>query len=215
MRVMSYNVHHLGDDPAAVAEVLRDHAPDVVALQEPPRGPWGRWRLARLARAVGLEVAVAGGAARTTAILVRRGLAVTERRAVRLPRTGTWILRGVAMVEVQGVRVLSTHLGLRREERHRHVDHLLRLVAESRGPCVLAGDLNEQPGGSARARLVAHLRDAGLGPSFPSDAPRARIDVVLVTPEVEVQAAWVPDGPAAIRASDHRPVLADLRIGER
>src|SRR5450830_1490309 len=86
LRVMTYNVRQLRGDRAAVVQVLRNCRADVVALQEPPRGPFGRLRLRRVAEQAGLVPVVSGGGARTTAILVRPGLSVTLARSRRLPR---------------------------------------------------------------------------------------------------------------------------------
>ncbi|WP_034226648.1 endonuclease/exonuclease/phosphatase family protein, partial [Actinotalea ferrariae] len=65
LRVATWNVRQLKDDRSAVVDVLRSLDADVVALQEPPRGPRGRSRLRGLAHDAGLAVAVAGGGART------------------------------------------------------------------------------------------------------------------------------------------------------
>ena len=60
VRVLSYNVRSLRDDPAAVARVVRACAPDLVLVQEAPR--FFRWRkpLGRLAaEAPGLTTSAA------------------------------------------------------------------------------------------------------------------------------------------------------------
>ncbi|HWS57916.1 MAG TPA: endonuclease/exonuclease/phosphatase family protein [Actinotalea sp.] len=211
VRVMSWNVRQLRDDRAAVLAVLRGAEPDVVAIQEPPRGPRGRSRLAALAHDAGLRVAVGGGGARTTALLVRDGLPVVRARGVRLPWRPWSTRRGLAVADVVGLRVMSVHLPLDRAERARHVRRLLLLVAAAPGPCVVAGDLNEPPGGPSWQRLSRHLHDAtaGSGPTYPSSNPRHRIDAVLVAGLVAAGAHVVP-GEAALRASDHRPVVVDV-----
>src|SRR5690606_38786677 len=146
LRVMTYNVRGLKDDEAAVVEVLRAATPDVVALQEPPRGPLGRRRLARLAERAGLEVLVGGGGARTTALLARPGLPVGTAYAMRLPARPLRTRRGLATADVAGLRVVSVHLGLAARERSRQLVRILPLVAAA-PDCVVAGDLNEPPGG--------------------------------------------------------------------
>ena len=214
LRVMTFNVRQLKDDTPSVAGILRATGADVVAVQEPPRGPLGAGRLRRLARAAGYEVAVAGGGARTTALLVRSGLAVTGGHAVRLAwrpgRTG----RGLAIADVAGIRVVSVHLSLDGLERARHLHRLLLVVRSAPGHgCVVAGDLNERPGGPTRARLALHLRDltAGLGPTFPSREPGLALDAVLATSGLAGSGARVVrDGPVE-RASDHLPVVVDVR----
>lgn len=196
-------------------------APDVVALTEPPRGLRGRARLARVAGHAGLTIAVR---ARTCAVLVRDGLPVTGARAVRMRWTPGLTRRGVATVDVAGVRVLAVHLGLRAAERTRHVDRMVRLVAAAPGPCVVAGDLNEGPSGSSWRALGRALEDLapGAGPTYPAHAPRVRIDAVLgrgvrVSGGDPRRAGRAPgeEGDVAApwrQASDHLPVAVDVEV---
>lgn len=214
LRVMTYNIQGLRRGAGEVAGVLQDCGPDVVAVQEPPRGPLGRRRLRRVARAAGLEPAVSGGGARTTALLVRAGLATSPGRAVRLPWRPGRTRRGLAVGDVAGVRVISVHLGLDAGERARHLDRLLSVVGAGPRPCVVAGDLNERPGGACRQRLGRHLSEvtAGLGPTFSTDRPRWQIDVVLASEGVTATGPQVVDSERTRRASDHFPVVVDLAL---
>ncbi|WP_197024656.1 endonuclease/exonuclease/phosphatase family protein [Cellulomonas sp. KRMCY2] len=213
LRVMTYNVRQLKDDRAAVLAVLRAAVPDVVAVQEPPRGPFARTRLRRLAADAGLDAVVVGSGARTTALLVRQGLRVTGTRAVRLSWRPGRTRRGLAVADVAGVRVVSVHLSLDPAERARHLDRLL-LVVRSGDACVVAGDLNEKPGGPARRRLGLHLHDltGGAGPTYPAKAPVHRIDAVLATSGLTGDGAHVVVGETAARASDHCAVVVELGL---
>ena len=194
-------------------EVLRSVAPDVVAVQEPPRGPFGGARLRRLAAEADLEAVVVGSGARTTALLVRQGLPVTGTRAVRLSSRPGRTRRGLAVADVAGVRVVSAHLSLYAAERARHLDRLL-LVVRSGGVCVVAGDLNEKPGGPTWRRLGLHLRDlaGGAGPTYPAKAPVHRIDAVLATSGLTGRGARVIGGETATRASDHCGVVVEVDL---
>jgi len=49
----------------------------------------------------------------------------------------------------------------------------------------------------------------GDGFTFPAATPQRRIDYVFVTRGITVDRAWVPE----TEASDHRPVVAELRRG--
>jgi endonuclease/exonuclease/phosphatase family metal-dependent hydrolase len=90
---------------------------------------------------------------------------------------------------------------------------------------VLAGDLNEEPGGRAWEIFAAGgLNDAwakaqGYGgeATFPAKAPHKRIDAVLVSEGIEVTWAGVPEeiGESVLAgASDHCPVVATLEVPE-
>jgi endonuclease/exonuclease/phosphatase family metal-dependent hydrolase len=117
-----------------------------------------------------------------------------------------------------------------------HLDHLgararlvgARQIAGAIGtePAVVLGDFNAQPG-SEPYRV---LTDAGLVDALaPRDRPGQRratftgldpqetgeqIDWVLVTPDLEVVDAWVAVPPGPPYPSDHRPVVADVRVAQ-
>ncbi len=225
IRLLSYNIRALRDDPAAVARVIRACRPDVVCLQEVPRF-WG-WRGQRdqLARECGLEVA----ASRRSA-----GLAVLVRPEVRVAYSSYTMLTwspplhrralALAVVEVSGVRVVvgSTHLDLASGPRLRHVREILPVLqaakADFRAPVVLAGDFNEEPGGPSWTLLTRTFQDAyatvpaGQELTFSAANPRERIDAVFVDPELTVLGCGVPDDPDGdfVLATDHRPLLAEF-----
>ncbi|HZI95960.1 MAG TPA: endonuclease/exonuclease/phosphatase family protein [Actinomycetales bacterium] len=226
LRVLTWNVrNHLGD-PLAVQRVLRDAAPDVACLQEVSRWPGSRSRVAALARGAGLLYTCGGRASAGTALLTSLRTDVRGPRAVRLP-TGGWPTRSrgtaTAVVRLPGtqpVRVASVHLGLDEAERAMHVTTIMGQVSDS-VPLVVAGDLNEPPDGPSWVALTGHVAghvadtDAGGAPTFPAAHPRVRIDAVLADARLEVIAAGWPDGVREVdvlAASDHRPVLAVLRL---
>lgn len=210
MRVMTYNLKGLHMSAQAAASVVRSAEPDVLAVQEPPRGLFGRRRMRRFGAAVGLVPVVSGRGARTTALLVRDG-SVHGGRAVRLSWRPGRTRRGVSVAVVDGITVVVVHLSLVRAERAAHVDRILTTVVPTSRTVVL-GDINEQPDGPAWARLATHLGSAPVptGPTFPSAGARQRIDAVVVTPDVLVTGVSVPDGPAVEAGSDHRPIVVDL-----
>lgn len=223
--MVSYNVRSLGGDRRAVATVVRAGEPDVVALQEAPRFLRWRSRRAALARDTGLVV-VGGPRLGGVALLGALRTRVLVTRDVLLSRTPGLHRRGVALavLEVAGARVAIAviHLGLDATERRRHAVEVLAHAAHLARPyaaaIVVAGDVNEEPGEPAWAVLTARLRDAyaaapaGPGATFTARQPRRRIDAVFVDPRVEVAAVSVPDLPEVAVASDHRPVLAVLRL---
>ena len=213
LRVASYNVHRVRGDLEEVAQVLRACRADVVAIQEPPRGLSGRGRLRRLAGAAGLAVVVAGGGARTTALLARPDIAAVRRYSLRLPWRLPRTRRGLAVADFAGIRVVAVHLSLSLAERSRHLIRLLLVVRTAPTGCVLAGDLNEEPGGPTWRRLGLHLHDltAGSGPTFPAAEPRSRIDAVLGTNDMVGSQAQTVHDDVARRASDHLPVVVEVR----
>jgi endonuclease/exonuclease/phosphatase family metal-dependent hydrolase len=221
VRVLTYNVRSLRDSARGVAEVMRGCGPDVVCVQEAPRFLFAGHKIARLAADAGLEVVTGGRAAGAMLLLARPGLPVLERRNLELTKTRRLHQRGLAMAvfDIGGrrVAVASMHLGLRAEERLRHVAEVLAAVRSLDAPIVLAGDVNEEPGDPAWSLLTEVLQDAcgvvGEGsPTAPADHPRRRIDAVFVDPSITVLSCRVLDGPEVARASDHRPVIVDLAL---
>jgi endonuclease/exonuclease/phosphatase family metal-dependent hydrolase len=231
LRVASYNVKDLTADPAAAARVVRALDPDVLCLQEVPRRAFAGRRVASFARAC--RLAWPGGhrgSGGTTLFLGRRVAllgAVHRRLPVRFPdRTRGYAVARLALPGHPPLAVASVHLGLRAAERVRHARAVLTAVgADGRedgagvgaddGPVLVAGDLNEAEGGAALALLTGTLRLVSPAePTFPSSAPRSRLDVVLASPSLAVlphQA--VPLDEADLRAaSDHRPVWVDLEL---
>ena len=213
MRIASYNIKALRQDRAAVVAVLLDLDADVVGIQESTHWPVRRWRLARLARDAGLEVAVTGWGARETSLLVRPGLEVTGRQRIPLPWKVGRTRRGIAAATVAGVPVIVVHLSLDPAERQRHLT-IIQGVLTRYGPdrVVVVGDLNEEPGGAGWTALTAHLTDAAAraGPTFPSANPGRRIDAILVGARHRVIKSRARHDQVARLASDHCPLYCDI-----
>jgi hypothetical protein len=99
---VSWSLGAVGDDPGAVAAVLRPLAPDVVCLQEAPQR-W-RWRqaCARIARESGLLVVTGGRSAAGNLLLCAMRVRVVSSRDLMLPqRRGA----ALALLEVEGRQV--------------------------------------------------------------------------------------------------------------
>lgn len=124
--------------------------------------------------------------------------------------------------------VVDTHLD-HVGERARDLGAALVAHELGGGATVVLGDFNAAAGEAApyRRLLAAGLVDAlaprdreeqqratfvGVPPDVVPEAEGEQIDWVLVSPEVEVVRGWVDEGPADGFASDHRPVLADVRV---
>lgn len=223
LRVLSWNVRDMLGDPDAVHRVLRAARPDVACLQEVSRWPGSRHRLAELARAAGLFFTCGGRSSAGTAILTSLRTEVRASGTRRLPVTGRrtrprgWVQAAVALPGAAPVEVAGVHLGLSAAERADHVARVLDARLDQALPLVLAGDLNEPPGGPSWTALGQVLCDPGADapPTFPARAPRVRIDVVLLDPRLRAEAYGWPGGVAqgdVLAASDHLPVLAQVRL---
>lgn len=225
IRLLSYNVRALRDDAEAVSAVIRALAPDVVCVQEAPR--FMRWRSKRaaIARKAGMVVATAD---RTGGLMLMTSLRVTvvSTHFTLLSKRPDLHQRVVcsAVLDIAGVRwnIASMHLSLSPDERKNHLPELwAALERHDEGPLVVAGDVNEEPGGPVWAELGTRLVDAwtvtrtGSGFTFNASSPHKRIDGVFVDRSVQVlECRAVDDVPGVRVASDHLPVLAVLRADQ-
>jgi endonuclease/exonuclease/phosphatase family metal-dependent hydrolase len=122
------------------------------------------------------------------------------------------------------VLLVDAHLSSEAGDDERRHGQAAKLVALFPGtlPEIVAGDMNAVPGAAAISTVV----DAGFvdawavvartgesGFTAPANAPRHRIDYVLVRGGTVVEAAVIDDlGPAMSGLSDHRPVLAGIDL---
>lgn len=222
---MAYNVRGFRDGADRVRAVVEAEGPDVLLLNE----TGGRRALARFARSLGMDVAADPWSPLhrrvKDAVLVRPPWRVVSHRLHRFPRSARFYPRGALIAQLgrTGERIwaASVHLGLHPGERRRHAEELVGIARSLRGPVVFGGDLNETPEGRAARHLAERFWDAWVaardeeaaaGLTFPAREPSARIDYVFVSDAVRVERAAVPDGERVRVASDHRPVVADLRL---
>jgi endonuclease/exonuclease/phosphatase family metal-dependent hydrolase len=228
LRLLTWNVRDLKGDHLAVTRVIRSADADLVCLQEAPRWPGSRWRLAALARSSGLLYVAGGRDSAGAALLCSLPTRVDGARCLRLPvRDRTRFLelppprpRGAVLATVRlpgGTRfaLACVHLGLRPAQRLDHARRLHRLLGATGLPAVVAGDLNEPPDGPSW-RLLADLAAdpwPASAPTFPSWRPDRRIDAVLVGGGLSATAAgWAPSPDDVRKASDHFPVLAEVDL---
>jgi endonuclease/exonuclease/phosphatase family metal-dependent hydrolase len=218
LRVLSYNVHGLRDDRAALVGMGRDLVPDVVIVQEAPRRFRWRHKCAALADDMGLVVGAGGLPALGNLLLVSLRLQVHDTWCMRYPLTPGRHLRGAAFarcsVRGAGPFTLSgSHLATDPVERPAQAAEWKAALAAIDGPVIAAGDQNEGPGGSAWRMVADGLRaPAGGALTFPATLPRRQLDGIFVTEDISVNSYDVLDTDQARRASDHLPVVADLSL---
>lgn len=241
LRLMTYNVHGCGGmdgrvSPRRVARVIRGEMPDIVALQEVD---FGRRRsraedqAAIIARELGMHGVFCPTITRGEehyghALLSRYPIEIVKRARLphdpaswwQEPRSAMW-----ARVDVGGqvVNIITTHLGLGPRERVLQVRELLGPDwiggISPDEPVIICGDFNALPGSVPYKLAAAKLRDVqssrdGHRPlgTFSSLQPLVRLDHIFTSPHFERQRVVVVRNDLTRIASDHLPLVADLRI---
>ncbi len=242
VRILSWNVHKCvggldrRHDPARVAAVIAAAAPDIVLLQEVAQnGSWygGACRQVDvLAQALGLphhsyHVNVRFGPKRGeygNAILSRTPIATTENVDLTLPnRKARSVLHAELRLPAAGdhtrtLHVFNLHLGLgeteRREQLRRFLECKPLRAVHANTPVLVAGDFNDVWGSLGRLVLVpAGFRGPGRPlRTFPAWAPVRALDSLYVRGDVHCLTLERLAGRGARTASDHVPLLAQIRI---
>ena len=240
-RIMTYNVHGCSGmdgriSPRRIARIIEAEMPDIVALQEID---FGRRRsraedqAALIARLTGMKhefcpTVVVDDEQYGHALFSHWPMEVVKRarlptapgRPAGEPRAALWVRVNVAG---RAINVVTTHLGLGWNEGLVQVQALLGpdwiggIPVDE--PVLLCGDLNLSPGGAAYRQLTRRLRDAQLAlrghaplRTFSSVQPFMRIDHIMLSPHFEVHGVSVPRNDLTRIASDHLPLVADLRV---
>ena len=232
IKVASYNMRKgIGTDrrrsPERTLEVLREIDADVIALQEADRrfgaragvitqhlldehSDWKAIPLSRRAASIGWH---------GNALLVRKSAEVVGCEAIHLPALEP---RGAVTsdVAIDGtvLRVVGMHLDLsglwRRKQAHAILAHVG--AGTQAVPTVMMGDLNEWSAGSGCLRDFGRdFQLAATGPSFHARHPVARLDRIMVSPDLVIADCGVHMSAAARRASDHLPIWAVLEPAGR
>ncbi len=229
-RIVSYNIHQCVGldgryDAGRIARILRDLQGDIVGLQE-VNAPFGADRgvmqldfLADSAdlRAIGAPTIERHDSHYGNALLTRGKILDVRRFDISFPRREA---RGALDVELEirdrPLRVIITHLGLVPAERRYQVKRLLQIIDEyPLKPVILLGDLNEWFLLGRPARwLHQHFGRPPAPRTFPAYFPVLSLDRILVQPQQALKRLWVIRSRDARVASDHLPLVADIRLDE-
>ena len=244
LRMMTYNVHGcVGLDgktsPERIARVIARQGADVVALQEIDVGRDRSGKIDQaesIARKLGMTFHFHPSfflkeGQYGNAILSRYPLKIIRKDALpRLKSRGLFEPRGALWVEldVNGVKVnlIASHLSLWPAERMLQTEALLGPdwtgSAACQGPVVMCGDFNAHPRTTAYKRLGGKLRDAQLlldshkpRSTWMTTHPFSRIDHFFISPDIDVTSITVPTTELDRIASDHLPLIVDLKVAPR
>lgn len=232
LRVATYNIHRCrGLDrrtrPERIAAVLATIDPDIVALQEViGPGLTGPGHAERLGAALGM-----GWVMSPTRELRRHqfGNAMLSRYPIRdhaqhdlswktcEPRASQRVAIDLGLGRV--INVYNVHLGTALLERRYQAARLASWIQTRRGgPKLVLGDFNEWSRGLATDELARHLRSVDLyrhlkrRRTYPGFFPVLHLDHIYFWGDIEVKRVELPRTRLAMVASDHLPLVADVRV---
>ncbi len=241
LRIMTYNTHGcVGMDGQLSVEricrVIARHDPDIVALQELDvcrSRSLGVDQAERIARKLEMQfhfhpVFRFEDEQYGNAILSRYPMSIIKMAALPAspirkdpePRGALWV-----SVELNGLRVqlINTHLSIWPKERAAQAKALTGPEwlshPDCKGPVILCGDFNAQPRSISYRRLCAVLADCQKmllnhrpRRTWLGRYPLTRIDHILLSSQWEVTDIEVPRTSLTRVASDHLPLVVDLKI---
>ena len=232
LRVVTYNIHRSrGMDrrtrPQRIADVLGPLEADVIALQE-TIGPsaTGPGHAENIGAALGMGWIMAPV----------RDLRHHQFGNMILSRFPMWDHaqydlswktcepRGAQRVAVDAgsgtIQVYNAHLGTALLERRYQAERLANWVHARKvtGPKLLFGDFNEWSRPLVTDILAKRLKSIDLFPylkrrrTYPGLFPFLHLDHIYYDGNIEVRQISLPRTPKTLMASDHLPLVADLRI---
>lgn len=235
IKVLCYNIHHANPpsrpgyiDLPAIARVINESKADLVALQEvdvnTDRSGKGIHQARELAKLTGMysffvKTTDHGGGDYGIAILSK--FPVLDSASYKLPmKEGAGgEPRSVASITVAvpgGKKVVfaSTHLDLKPANKSLHSAELNSIFKNQRYPVILAGDFNSTPESEVIKEMDTQFTRTcteGCGFTIPEVNPNRTIDYIMYSKsaKIEVVSHQVIAEPYA---SDHLPVLAELRM---
>lgn len=122
--------------------------------------------------------------------------------------TRAFISARVLLPDGRELTVLGTHFGLEGGQKENSITVFQKLYTPNL--CVFMGDLNVKPDNPILNPIRKLMQDAGdMLPqnaccTFPSDAPKEKIDYIFCSQDMNIVSAEIPN----IVASDHRPHTA-------
>lgn len=239
-RVATYNTHKCrGMDgrirPPRIAEVLRELAVDVVALQEVVSLSGGRREQNQaqyLAEAVGFEYRIGEtrklrGAAYGNVVLSRfpvKQVEVYDLTASRREPRGC-IRCDIEWAPGKIVHIFNVHLGTgyleRRKQAHMLVSREVLLSPALKHPSLVLGDFNEWTHGLVSRMMQSHFESVDIQlhlnrrRTYPGVLPLMHLDHMYFDRQLVLEEFLLHRSPMALMASDHLPLLAKFRIAGR
>lgn len=227
LRLMTYNIRNgNGMDNVCnfqrIANVINNASPDVVAVQEVDsltHRSGQKYVLGEIAERTQMHGYFApaidyDGGKYGIGLLTKQ----VPLRLQTIPLPGREEMRALILAEFEDYIYCCTHLSLTEEDRMKSLEILKTLAATCKKPFFLAGDMNAEP----ESQFIKGLQEEfqilsnPKQPTFPAPDPKETIDYITAFKQnstgFAVISANVLNEPVA---SDHRPMLVELRTAEK
>jgi endonuclease/exonuclease/phosphatase family metal-dependent hydrolase len=232
LRIATYNVHRCrGLDgrtsPERIAEVIRSIEPDVIALQEVVgAGPSSQGHAETLGALLGMGWVMAPtrhwrGALFGNVILSRFPIRHHTQYDLSWKTCEPRCCQRVDIdVDDDLLHLYNVHLGTAFLERRHQAGRLSAILHDRRvdEPKIVLGDFNEWMRGLATDILNERLQSIDLRAhlrrrrTYPGVFPVLHLDHIYYAGNVEVSGIQLPRTRLSLMASDHLPLVADLRV---
>jgi len=232
LRIATYNIHRCRGldgrtNPGRIADVIRSIDADVVALQEViGAGPSSPGHAEELGALLGMGWVMAPTRHLRGSLF---GNVVLSRLPIRhhSQHDLSWKTcepRGCQRVDIavgeETLHLYNVHLGTAVLERRYQALRLSAMLTDKRvgTPKIVLGDFNEWFKGRATTMLSERLRSIDLRGhlkrrrTYPGVFPVLHLDHIYYDGEVEVTHVELPRTRLALIASDHLPLVADVRV---
>lgn len=234
LRVLCYNIHHCNPpskkgviDMAAIAKVINNAKPDLVALQEvdvnTDRSGKGINQAEELGRLTGMysffvkTIDFEGG---EYGIAILSKYPILHKTGIELPEEHnaageTRALASVTIEPVTGKKIVftCTHLDLKEENKELQINAITDYVRNTDIPFIIAGDFNSKPGSYVVNELDKVFQRTCTDCPFtiPEVKPNRTIDYIAFYPKdaFTILEHTVIKEPYA---SDHLPVFSRLKL---
>jgi endonuclease/exonuclease/phosphatase family metal-dependent hydrolase len=232
LRLVTYNVHKCqGLDrltlPGRIASVLKNLNPDIVALQEiVGAGPRGRGQEEEIGEILRMRpllepALLLRGHPYGNALLSR--FPIKNHAACDLSQKNLeprFCQRVDLLIDGHPVHLYNVHLGTSWKERERQAKQLASFLSDPsvKGPKILLGDFNEWFKGPATQTLCETFQSLDIRPflkwpkTYPGFLPVFQIDQMYYKGPVQIVKVEAPRNWSTMIASDHMPLVAELKI---
>ena len=232
LRVATYNVHRCRGldgrtNPGRIADVIRAIDPDIVALQEVVgAGPHSAGHAEELGAQLGMGWVMASTrhvrrALFGNVVLSRLPIAHHSQYDLSWKTCEPRCCQRVDIaVGSQTLHLYNVHLGTAYLERRFQAGRLSAIVHDRRigQPKIVLGDFNEWMRGLATQMLSERLRSIDLRAhlrrrrTYPGVFPVLHLDHIYYEGKVEVVGVELPRTRLSLLASDHLPLVAELKV---